>query len=353
MMKSQLRLLLIASDLSDGGGVNRVITNLAHILVELPEVEVDLLHVGEFKGCTYSLPPSVNIIRGRGITRARPLNLFIDLLRLRRQRYDYVVSFWTQENIVAALAMIASRSRLVLCEHFCHDQSTRVAAVARRCVYRLAHMVLVLNGQELHYYRRFLKRVELVPNPVVRAGDASFDYQGKQNLIVGVGHLITRKGFQYFIGACVGARIADAGWRAVIIGEGDQKAALAALIRQHGAGDYIELVPPTRAIEDWYRRAKVIVAPSLSEVFSMVIPEAMAYGVVPIAFDAAGPREILRRHQSQLVPTGDEERLALALGTVIRDPDLESKALSFRDEAVDRYSHAAIGREWKRLLRCA
>jgi glycosyltransferase involved in cell wall biosynthesis len=353
MMNSRLKLLLIASDLSDGGGVNRVISNLAQILVELPDVQVDLLHVGEFKGCNYPLPASVNIIRGCGFSRVRPLNLLIDLLRLRRRRYDYVVSFWTQENIVASLAMIASRGRLILCEHFCHDQSTRAASVARRCVYRLAHKVLVLNGQELHYYRRFLKRVELVSNPVIRAGETTFDYQAKQNLIVGVGHLIARKGFEYFIGACVRARIAEAGWRAVIIGEGERKGALEALIRQHGAGDYIELLPPTQTIEEWYRLAKVIVAPSLSEVFSMVIPEAMAYGVVPIAFDADGPSEILRRHRTHLVPTGDEERLAVALGTVIRDPELEPKARSFRDEAIDRYSHTAIAREWRRLLWCA
>lgn len=346
-----MKVLLVASDLSDGGGVNRVIANLSHILAGFPELELHVLHAREFRGCTYDMPTRVKIIQARRyVKRFNALNILANQLQLRSCRYDYVLSFWTHENIVTSLAFLGSRTKLILSEHFCYDQAGALTRTMRSWLYRMAHKVLVLNSEEFQYYRRFCSNVELLPNPVVGLHGEPLPHGTKENLVIGVGHLIKRKGFSYFVDACIKARIADAGWQAVIIGDGPERAGLQELIDRSGAAAYIRISPSTRNIDNWYKRAKVILVPSLSEVFSMVIPEAMAHGVVPIAFAVDGPKEIMRDHRENLVPPLDTEALAAALRCIMNDPDLCKRGSAMREEAFLRYSLAALRGEWRRLL---
>jgi GalNAc-alpha-(1->4)-GalNAc-alpha-(1->3)-diNAcBac-PP-undecaprenol alpha-1,4-N-acetyl-D-galactosaminyltransferase len=346
-----MRILLVTSSMSEGGGVTRVISNLAAIFAEFPDVEVDLLHAREFKGFRYPMPPGIRLLEGKHpFAQLTSLNLLVNLLRMRLGRYDYVLSFWTQENFLTCLAFLGSSSRVLLSEHLSHDQHTGLIQAARRCLYPLADKLLVLNEAELVYYRRFMKNVQLVPNPAISGRPGTLDLGVKENLIIGVGHLTRRKGFDYFVRACARARISEIGWRAVIIGEGPERAKLLALISELNASEYIEVVPPTNRIEAWYKRARVIVVSSLTEVFSMTIAESMAYGVVPVAFAADGPSYILRDHAQSLVPLGDSDGLATALACAMRDPELPARALSLRREALGRFSLDVISSIWKGLL---
>ncbi|MEJ8836234.1 glycosyltransferase [Ramlibacter sp. AN1133] len=346
-----MKILLVTSDLSDGGGVNRVIANLTYMFQCLEGVEVHVLHVKPYRGSTYPLSPEARLVPAhQWFAAISPLNLLLNLVAVRSRGYDYVLSFWAHENLCAAVALLGSRTRLILSEHFCHDQFPGWIRLMRRWIYPTAHKLLLLNSSEMDYYGRFARNVELVPNPVLSASGNSEHAPAKENLILGVGHLIKRKGFAYFIEACVAAKIREAGWQAVIVGNGSEGEELQRLILHHGAADYIRLVPATQAIDDWYRRARIVMIPSISEVFSMVLPEAMSHGAVPLAFAADGPREILRGYPEHVVPIGDVPALAAALQRTIHDPAIDCKAGRFRDDAFSRYSFSAIAARWQRLL---
>lgn len=346
-----MKILLVTSDLSDGGGVNRVISNLTHIFAGFEDLTIDVLHARKFAGFRYPMPASVRLITGRQYLRgANPLNLLLNLLRLRRGGYRYVLSFWTQENLVTALAFACSRTKVVLAEHLSHDQPSRSIQLARRWIYVLAHKLLVLNDQEYRYYERFLRNIELLPNPVIPSTKSAKLPSAKHNLILGVGHLTKRKGFRHLIQAAIVANVGKLGWRVKIIGDGPERADLMDLIKAHNASAFISIESPTNSIEDWYDISKLIVVPSLTEVFSMVIPEAMAYCVVPVAFSTDGPNHILRRHPDLLVPVADVPALSTRIKRLIQDPTLTERGVTLRAEALQDFSYEALSLRWQRLL---
>jgi glycosyltransferase involved in cell wall biosynthesis len=71
---------------------------------------------------------------------------------------------------------------------------------------------------------------------------------------------------------------------------------------------------PRGELDDIYRRASVLVFPSLCEGFGMVITEAMAYGVPVITTNNTGGTELIEHGRNGfLVPIRDAERLAASM----------------------------------------
>jgi glycosyltransferase involved in cell wall biosynthesis len=107
-------------------------------------------------------------------------------------------------------------------------------------------------------------------------------------------------------------------------------------------------LPPTRG--NWWRRgplrraapyapedtaavfaaADVLVIPSIArESFSLVAREALGAGVAVVTSDCLGPQEVVVDGRNGLVvPTGDSDALAHAMGRLIDEPDLLARLLS-------------------------
>lgn len=344
-------MLIIASDLSGGGGVNRVVANLTHMLSSLSCVSVSVFNNSTRKNIYYPVAEDTRIVRARTfLPKARYLNLIMNLLFLRCKNFDCVISAWTHENIAVFWAFRGAATKIVLCEHCSHDFLPIALRRIRDNVYKKVRFLLVLNTEELRYYSQHNSQTMLMPNPAVSKVFAAGDAFQKEKLIIGVGHLVPRKGFMDFVAACVSARIDLLGWRALIVGDGPDRQALEAAITNYRAGSFIELRSSTPDIARFYRMARIIIAPSRSEVFSMVIVEAMAHGVVPLAYAADGPRDILRRWPDCLVPIGDTRGLIVALRRAILDPNLEERAFEMREEVLRLYSFESVSQRWKTLL---
>jgi glycosyltransferase involved in cell wall biosynthesis len=162
-----------------------------------------------------------------------------------------------------------------------------------------------------HRGQVFLVPNSLVPHPRldperVRELRASLG-AGENDFLVGaVGRLAHRKGYDLLIRAFERAQLPDA--RLVIVGEGSHRKRLERL-----AGERVTLTGFRRDVKDLYQAFDVFVCPSSYEPFGRVIIEALDGATPVIATDAQGPVDIAKRHPVQLVPCGDEARLAEAL----------------------------------------
>src|SRR5207248_2745877 len=124
------------------------------------------------------------------------------------------------------------------------------------------------------------------------------------------------KGFDVLVRAA-----ARAGVPVVIVGEGDQRDGLEALIASTGA--HVELVGalPPAALAARYRDARAVVVPSRREGFGIVAAEAAAAGRAVIASAVGGLPDIVQPGvNGVLVPPDDVDALARALATL--DPSL-------------------------------
>jgi glycosyltransferase involved in cell wall biosynthesis len=157
----------------------------------------------------------------------------------------------------------------------------------------------------------FLVPNSLVPHPRLDAAQvrelrASLGADDGDYLVGAVGRLAHRKGFDLLIRAFRRARLPRA--RLVIAGEGSYRRHLERL-----AAERVTLTGFRRDVKDLYQAFDLFVCPSSYEPFGRVIIEALDGGVPVIATDAQGPSDIARRCPIELVPCGNEARLADAL----------------------------------------
>lgn len=113
-----------------------------------------------------------------------------------------------------------------------------------------------------------------------------------------------------------------------IAGVGPDRPRLERIARATGAAEavrFLGLVPEERKLE-LYRRAWAVVYPSLKEGWGITNVEAAACGTPAVASDNSALRETVRDGETGLlVPTGDVEALAVALGRLARDGALRER----------------------------
>jgi glycosyltransferase involved in cell wall biosynthesis len=129
----------------------------------------------------------------------------------------------------------------------------------------------------------------------------------------------------------------------VILGEGVERPALEALIRELGIENCVRLEGFVTNPFPWIAAADVLVSASVAEGCPNVIQQALALGTAIVATDCpGGTAEVLEDGRwGRLVPIRDPEAMAEAIIATLKDeakPDGRTRAQSFdRDRTVDRY----------------
>lgn len=336
------RVVFLAADLASGGGVNRVIRDLASLLAERPDLRVDVLSARGDGPPSFPFPPSIRVEQHERAGLFRYMQL---LWKLRRSRPDFVIGPWAQDNILLILMFLFSPTKIVAVEHAPWHLQDRLVRAVRRLVYPFAWRVVVLNARELDHYRAFLSNVRQIPNPVAPARASA----SREKLVLAVGHLTELKNFADAIRAMARSGLEQRGWSLAIIGAGPQQAGLERLISELWLSS-TAIHPPTPDLASWYARASLMLVTSKAEVFSLVLAEGMAAGVVPLAYAADGPAFILRDFPGQLVPIGDVDALASRLAAVANDPDPPRLGDQMRAEVRARFAPQAIADAWHRLF---
>lgn len=161
------------------------------------------------------------------------------------------------------------------------------------------------------------------------------------NLIVSVGRLVPKKGFQYLLDACKLLKEQGLPFHCAIIGEGDERHNLEAQIRQHSLDKDITLLgAKTQAeVKKLIQRATVFVLPCIvddngdRDGLPTVLLEAMALGTPVISTRVTGIPEIIEHGKTGcLVEEKDSRELAQTiqelLGSDSRRTRLSAAALA-------------------------
>lgn len=150
-------------------------------------------------------------------------------------------------------------------------------------------------------------------------------------LVVGVGRLVEKKGFDTLIAAIARLRADGRAVRCVIIGDGEQRAALTQKIAALGLQETVTLAgaQPQEQVIEQLRRASVFALPCCvgedgnMDALPTVLLEAMALGTPVISTLVNGIPEIITHgEQGLLVPERDPAALAAAIDAVLGKPAL-------------------------------
>jgi glycosyltransferase involved in cell wall biosynthesis len=147
---------------------------------------------------------------------------------------------------------------------------------------------------------------------------------GSEPLLINVKRLHPLAGQRYLVEAmpAVLSRFPDA--KAWIVGEGESRVELEALIAEKGLGPSVGLLGlvDNRELPRYYAAADVFVLPSLLEAFPTVAAEALACGTPVVTADHPGGKEIqdIFPKDVRVVPKENAEALAQELLDVLYSP---------------------------------
>ena len=314
-----------------GGGIERVIGNLAHGLIE-KGLMVDLVLsqvVSEehLKG----LPPEIHIVDLKAPKLYTSLPRLVHYLREKQPVAMLSASHYANEIAVLAKKLSGVSTRVVVSEH--NQLSTKVVNTTNlknrlmpffaKLFYPWADGIVTVSAGVADDLAQMTgiarERIRVIYNPVLTPGllenakkplDHPWFNLGEPPVILGVGKLQAQKDFPTLIRAFSEVRKVQKA-KLMILGWGPDRPELEALIRDLRLEDDVELAGFQKNPYAYMARSKLFVLSSAWEGLPTVLIEAMATGTKVVSTDCpSGPAEILDNGKyGFLTAVGDSKAL--------------------------------------------
>ena len=214
--------------------------------------------------------------------------------------------------------------------------------------YRPAVIAEIIRGAtflvaDTRQTKRFLLSMGASPNQVhlIRNGVSLEEFPWPHGvadagspIILGVGSLIPKKGFDVLLRACAILRARGIQFRCVVIGDGSEREKMENLKKDLGLDGCVEMLGyrTLAELKDWYCRATVLVMPSVvsptgeTDGLPTVVIEALASGLPVVGTETAAIPEIIQDGVNGfLVATNAPEPLADQVQVLLEHPDLREQ----------------------------
>jgi glycosyltransferase involved in cell wall biosynthesis len=214
-------------------------------------------------------------------------------------------------------------------------------------------LVSTLTEGDAENYRRHLKNrttVVCMPNGVPELGGRRAELDNK--IVVAAGRMGPQKGFDRLLPVWAKVAAEHPDWELRIWGGGKGIGKLRRQAEELGIAGSARVMGFTNKLHEEFADSSLYVMSSRKEGFPMVLLEAMSVGLPVVSYDCpTGPRDIIREGvDGYVVPDGDGEALAEALGRLMGDAGLRKRFGAAAVEGAARYDIATIAGRWEELL---
>jgi glycosyltransferase involved in cell wall biosynthesis len=330
-----------------GGGVERVMINLAEAIHEKDGYDAELIVISDVPGQPTHQPPNdvpvLYLHNKRVITSVAALRNL-----LREHRWDGIITAQEHVNIALWLAMRNEKAAIpwlpvvhstlsISLKKSPYLLDTLLIPVVRWLYPKFKRIGAVSLGVKEDLVSKFglaQEQVVSLPNPVISNSilrdSVNFQDNERFDQVVAAGRLVPEKGFDVLIRAFhIFAQTHD--FSLIILGEGPERENLNKLINELGLSRRVLLPGFMPDPYPYMRSARMFVLSSRYEGLPTVLIEAMAYGTPVVATDCrSGPAEILDGGRSGvLVPVDDPQALAEGMILSVEHP-VDSQALRTR-----------------------
>jgi len=337
----------------------------------MPKDEVDVVRIRalqNFNGSDFSVPLPITHLLRRALEKLRP-----DLVH---SHHPFLL------GDSAARVAVAQNIPLVFTHHTMYEQYTHYvpgdsAAMKRFAIdlatgyANLCDAVIAPSESiaEILQERGVDVPIEVIPTGVDRAFFASGDGPRFRRdhgipadaMVVGhVGRLAPEKNLDFLCRALASLCEQRPAVHVVIVGDGPSRGPIAQTFEQRGLGDRLHLpgVVDREFLPSTYAAMDVFAFSSKSETQGMVLTEAIAAGIPPVAIDAPGAREVVRdRQNGRLLRTENLHDFVEALGWTldqtgsareslnagIEETTKQFAMLTTADQALDLYQRLTAG----------
>ncbi|WP_140445389.1 MULTISPECIES: glycosyltransferase family 4 protein [unclassified Bifidobacterium] len=342
------------------GGTERVCTNIANALSNTYDVSIlSTWDEGE-PGYTIDNKVKVHYLMRRfegKIYHFFPSYFTIKYTHFfRKYKFDVVIDVDICLAKYSIPAVRGLKTKVIDWEQFnyWHNANDPELASIQRLAIRESSKIVVLTKRDYAFYHDDghvpYSKLAQIYNTTPMIGARPSDRKNK--LAIAVGRLTEQKGFDILLHSWTIVEKALPEWKLAIIGSGEDESKLKRLALELNLKN-VSFVPATKDIEYWYNQASCFLLSSRYEGFVMVLLEAMAKGLPPVAFDCvAGPSEIIEDGVNGfLVPLeGGFSAFANKTIELLSSSDLQSQfAYKARLRSFD-YSIDIICDQWKTVI---
>ena len=332
-----MKLLFVITSL-ENGGAERVCASLANYFSTEHEVEI-LYFSGEI---FYEISPKVKLNKFSRNSRIPRLAAKLLAIRKRAKDADCVISFMDSTNILSIIATAFLGRKLIISEHSAHDFVGLKWRVLRRIFYPFATALTVLSRSDFNYYS-FVKNKAIIYNPSIFK--PSFGGQ-KEKLIIFVGRLEPVKGCDIFLRALALLKLDD--FKLLVLGAGSQKKSLQSLSAKLGLKN-LEFLGSVSDIQNYYKKAKIIVSSSRFEGLGNVLIESAFFDCIRVATPTAGALELLEDGKNGFISSDfSEQALAKA---ILKALNADESVLENTRAESEKFSLENIAKEWWELIK--
>lgn len=262
--------------------------------------------------------------------------------RLRRAVRDsapeVVIGLLWDANLISVMTgFLSPRVRVIICEHtspiggikriYGHSLMAKIALSATSFFYSNARAVVAISrGVENELLELGIPRdkIRMIYNPIDFSGIRSMMTEEigiVPPYVLYVGQLVSSKNITLLLNAF--ARAAS-GMNLVLVGDGPYRAELAGQAGRLGLSDRVVFAGYDKNPYKYMSRASLLVLPSKTESFGLVLLEAMACGCPVITTDCMpDPTEVVETGiNGFVVPRGDVEAMTAAISRLLADREL-------------------------------
>nr|EKX4894459.1 glycosyltransferase [Raoultella ornithinolytica] len=167
----------------------------------------------------------------------------------------------------------------------------------------------------------------------------------KEKIAIAVGRLTYQKNFFRLID--IWKKRENKSWKLYIIGEGEDRDKLQEYITED---DGVHLVGACKKIDEWYKRASLLLMTSRYEGLPMVLIEAKNFGLPVIAFDCkTGPSELID-NDGIVINYNDDENFIVNLNKTLDDNVLLNEMMENALINSAFYEKNAIYAQWLKVI---
>lgn len=281
-----MKICFVISNLR-GGGAERVISVLSSHFADF--YDTSLVYFEQEKPF-YELNPKINLISLK-TPKNRILKILYKIFKIRKisAKHDIIISFMDTTNILVLFSCAFLGKKIFISEHSSYDAIGFKLGLLRRIFYPFSNGLSVLSKQDFEYFN-FVKNKAIIYNPFAFYKEFSEQENfNKENLIIFVGRLEYIKGCDIFLNALKIADLKD--FRVEILGNGSKRIELESLAKNLNIN--VKFLGSIKDIQNFYKRAKIIVSSSKSEGLPNVLIESIFYKCLRVATPTNGAKELI------------------------------------------------------------
>ncbi|EHA5321571.1 glycosyltransferase [Campylobacter upsaliensis] len=343
-----MKIILLIGDITTGGGVERVVSNLANIFCEFYEVEFLSLYKTN-KTSAFSLNSKIKLSflhhKERTAVRTKFYKL-IDkfyesyLLKQKCKEADIIIY-----NNCPHYPLFKNKNTHYL--YILHERQKKF-----RTKYKHYDALIAINLEQKALLEKHHKNVIYIPNFLPKMPDVITNHQ--QKVVLFLGRFSKEKGVLRLID--IWKKVQEEAkfreWNLVFVGDGVLKEAMQDKINKLNLNDTIIIKGFTNDVEKEYLSASIYAMSSYSEGFGMVLIESASYALSSVAFDIAGLSDIIENEKSGfLIEDGNLQEFAKKLQLLMRDENLrKTMGENAKIHTKKHFSKELVLQKWQDLF---